>query len=332
MCRIKVSVKFMWKRILFLVVLGIIFLCWLQPLNFGERDINIPKDATAREVTKILSENHIVRIPAEFLLFLKITGRESFIRSGRYQLQIYKNPIYVINKLIHGGRSDITVTIPEGLTLKEIAEILHNKNLIDNQNKFVELCNDRNFVKKIGLNVSSLEGYLFPDTYSFERDESPAMIVRKMVENLRNHVKTISNIPLDSLQTAIIIASLVEKEAKYNEERPVIARVFFNRLKSNRPLESCATVIYAKKLQNPNLTITYLLERDLKIDSPYNTYLHSGLPPSPICSPGINSIKAALFPADVDYLYFVAKGDGYHHFSKTYKEHLQAKEYYNAKK
>ncbi|MEO0184253.1 MAG: endolytic transglycosylase MltG [candidate division WOR-3 bacterium] len=301
-------------------------------MNIGQREINIPKNATAREVTKILSDNRIVRIPAEFLFFLKLTGKESSIRSGRYQLQVYKNPIYVIDKLVHGGRSDIAITIPEGLTLREIAKILYEKNLIDNQDKFVELCNDKNFIKRIGLNVSSLEGYLFPDTYSFEQNEGPIMIVSKMIENLKNQIRKISIIPIDSLQTTIIIASLVEKEAKYNEERPIIARVFYNRLKSNRPLESCATVIYAKKLKNPDITITYLLERDLKIDSPYNTYLHSGLPPSPICSPGINSIKAALFPADVDYLYFVAKGDGYHHFSKTYKEHLEAKEYYNAKK
>ncbi|MGB9720732.1 MAG: endolytic transglycosylase MltG [bacterium] len=320
------------KAVFILIIISIIFLCWIQPLNIGERDIYIPKNATAREVTQILSENHIVRIPAEFLFFLKISGKEFSIRSGRYQLQIYKNPIYVINKLIHGGRSDITVTIPEGLTLREIAEILYKKNLIDNQDKFIQLCNDKNFIKDIGLNVSSLEGYLFPDTYSFEQNANAAVIIRKMVENLKNQIKKITITPVDSLKTTVIIASLVEKEARYNEERPIIARVFLNRLKSNRPLESCATVIYAKKLENPNLVITHLLEKDLKFDSPYNTYLHSGLPPSPICSPGINSIKAALSPADVDYLYFVSKGDGYHHFSKTYKEHLQAKEYYNAKK
>jgi UPF0755 protein len=153
-----------------------------------------------------------------------------------------------------------------------------------------------------------------------------------MVDNFKTRIKQITTIPPESLKTVIIIASLVEKEAKIDPERPIIARVFFNRLKLNRPLESCATVIYAYKLKNPDTVITHLREWDLKYDSPYNTYLYSGLPPGPICSPGINSIKAALFPADVGYLYFVAKGDGTHHFSKTYREHLEAKEYYNAKK
>lgn len=315
-----------------MVILIVIFLCWLQPFNFAEREITIPKNATAWEVAQILSKDKVVRIPAEFLFFLKILGREAHIRSGRYHLQTYKNPLYVINRLVQGGRSDITITIPEGLTIREIAEILYKRNLIDNPGKFLALCNDKNFIRKIGLNVSTLEGYLFPDTYSFEEDEGETRIIGKMLENLRIQVKKITTIPIDSLETVITIASLVEKEAKHDEERPIIARVFFNRLKLNRPLESCATVIYAKKLENPDLTITYLLEKDLKFNSSYNTYLHSGLPPSPICSPGINSIKAALFPADVDYLYFVSRGDGYHYFSKTYKEHLKAKEFYNAKK
>jgi len=320
------------KIIFFLIILVIIFLFWLQPFNIGERDITIPKNSTARGVAQILSKNQIVRTSSEILFWLKILGKEGSIRSGRYRLPVYKNPIYVIQKLVQGGRSDITITIPEGLTLKEIAEILYKKNLIGDQNKFLKLCNNKNLIKNLGLNVPSLEGYLFPDTYSFEENEGDSKIISKMVQNLKRQIKKVTTIPLDSLQTIIIIASLVEKEARYDEERPIIARVFFNRLKLNRPLESCPTVIYAEKLKNPNLPITNLLEKDLKFNSPYNTYIHLGLPPGPICSPGMSSIKAALYPADVDYLYFVSRGDGYHHFSKTYKEHLSAKEYYNAKK
>ncbi|MGQ9663831.1 MAG: endolytic transglycosylase MltG [bacterium] len=320
------------KIILPLIIFGIIFLCWLQPFNIGEREVTIPKNASAREVSHILSKEKVVRITAEFLFWLKILGKEGAIRSGRYQLLIYKNPIYVIQKLIQGGRSDITITIPEGLTINEIAEILYKKELISDKNKFIEMCNDKNFIKNLGLNVPSLEGYLFPDTYFFDENEGDAKIISKMLENLRIQTRKITTIPLDSLQTIMIIASLVEKEARYDEERPLIARVFFNRLKLHKPLESCATVIYAKKLKDPHITITNLLNKDLKIDSPYNTYLHPGLPPGPICSPGLNSIRAALYPADVDYLYFVSRGDGYHHFSNTYKEHRAAQEYYNAEK
>lgn len=320
------------KIIFFLLIPAIIFLCWLQPFNIGEREVNIPKNTSAREIANILAQEKIVRAVTEFLFWLKILGKEGSIRSGKYHLLIYKNPVYVIQKLVQGGRNDITVTIPEGLTLKEIAEILYAKNLITNQDRFLELCNNKNFIIKLGLKVSSLEGYLFPDTYAFDENEGDVKIINKMLENLKVHLKKITPIPVDSLQTIMILASLVEKEARYDEERPIIARVFFNRLKLRRPLESCATVIYIKKLKDPNLTITNLLEKDLKIDSPYNTYLHYGLPPTPICSPGLSSIKAVLYPADVDYLYFVSRGDGYHHFSKSYKEHLAAQEYYNAKK
>lgn len=308
------------------------FLCWLQPFYLGKKEINIPKNSTAKEVAEILSKNHIIINPYEFLFWVKILGKESQIRSGRYQLMLYKNPMYVIKQLLKGGKSDIAVTINEGLVINEVAEILYKKNLIQDKTKFISLCNDRNFIRKIGLNLSSLEGYLCPDTYCFEENTGEAEIIKKMVENLKTKLKNITTVPIDSLCNTIIIASLVEKEAKYDEERPIIARVFLNRLKLHRPLESCATVIYAYKLKNPDTLITYLREKDLKYDSPYNTYLHLGLPPGPICSPGINSIKAVLNPADVDYLYFVSRGDGTHHFSKTYKEHLAAKEYYNAKK
>lgn len=320
------------KTIYLLILLGIIFLCWLQPFNIGTREVNIPKNVSAREIANILAKEKVVRANTEFLFWLKILGKEGAIRSGRFQLPIYKNPVYVIQQLVQGGRSDITITIPEGLTLKEIAEILYAKNLIKDPNRFLELCINRNFIKNLGLNIPSLEGYLFPDTYSFDEDEGDAKIISKMVENFKMQLKKITTIPVESLQTIIIMASLVEKEALHDEERPIIARVFFNRLKLGRPLESCATVIYAKKLKDPHLTITYLLKNDLKINSPYNTYLHYGLPPGPICSPGLSSIKSALYPADADYLYFVSRGDGYHHFSRTYKEHLAAQEYYNAKK
>lgn len=134
----------------------------------------------------------------------------------------------------------------------------------------------------------------------------------------------------DSVYMIVTLASLVEKEAKYEDERPIIAQVFINRLKTRRPLESCATILYV--LKNRNIHKTNLTENDLKIDSPYNTYLHIGLPPGPICSPGESSIKAVVAPADVDYLYFVSKGDGRHYFSRTYQEHCAAKERYNATK
>ncbi len=326
------AAKNMRKALYVIIIFGFVFICWLQPFNLGEKTITIPKNSTAREAAKILSEYHVVRAVPEFLFWLKILGKENQIRSGTYHLLVYKNPVYVIQKLIHGVRSDITVTIPEGLTLYEVADLLFKKKLIDDRSAFVKLCHDQSFIQNFGLHVASLEGYLFPDTYSFEENESMNRIASRMVENFTRQVTSVTAIPADSLQKVIIIASLIEKEAKYDVERPLIAQVFYNRLKLKRPLESCATVIYAYKQKNPDTIITYLRDKDLKINSPYNTYLYAGLPPGPICSPGLGSIKAALNPAPGNYLYFVSRGDGFHYFSKTYKEHLLAREQYRAKK
>ncbi len=321
------------RKVIAISILILIFLIWLQPINFDRTEITIPEDANAREIAQYLSDNHIVRDINEFLFWLKISGKEKHLKSGTYELQKYKNPIYVINELTHGGKSDIIITIPEGLTIYETAEILDINGVI-NKEEFIILCHDRDFIKDLGLKVSSLEGYLFPDTYSFSISQTDSAVVSTFIKNFNKHIEKYGFDDSDSINKVIIIASVIEKEAKFEEERPIIARVFINRLKVGRPLESCATVFYALKNINYEKyqTKTKLTQRDLQCNSPYNTYLHIGLPPGPICSPGENSIASAISPADVDYLYFVSRGNGRHHFSKTYREHIAAKEQYNAKK
>lgn len=321
------------RKVIAILILILIFLIWLQPINFDRTEITIPEDANAREIAQYLSDNHIVRDINEFLFWLKISGKEKHLKSGTYELQKYKNPIYVINELTHGGKSDIIITIPEGLTIYETAEILDINGVI-NKEEFIILCHDRDFIKDLGLKVSSLEGYLFPDTYSFSISQTDSAVVSTFIKNFNKHIEKYGFDDSDSINKVIIIASVIEKEAKFEEERPIIARVFINRLKVGRPLESCATVFYALKNINYEKyqTKTKLTQRDLQCNSPYNTYLHIGLPPGPICSPGENSIASAISPADVDYLYFVSRGNGRHHFSKTYREHIAAKEQYNAKK
>ena len=310
-----------------LLVLAILFLIWLQPIDFGTVEITIPKGANAREIAEYLSAHGVVRDRSEFLFWLKISGRDKHLRSGNYALKRYSNPLFLINQLTFGGTSDVVVTIPEGRTLHETAAILASHELVT-QEHFVALCNDRNFSGEFGLPGSSLEGYLFPDTYSFSSTQSDSSIVKTFIENFRNHIMKYGITNRDSMYMIVTLASLVEKEAKYEDERPIIAQVFINRLKTRRPLESCATILYV--LKNRNIHKTRLTENDLKINSPYNTYLHIGLPPGPICSPGESSINAVIAPADVDYLYFVSKGDGRHYFSRTYQEHCAAKERYNA--
>jgi UPF0755 protein len=314
------------KYLLIALVLIIIFIWW-QPFNLGKIEVTVPDDVSAREIATFLSEQRIVRNVDEFLLWLKLLGREKQLKAGKYELPVYRNPIYVINRLTAGGRSEIIVTIPEGLTVHEAAEILANHGLIDPV-RFIELCEDQDFIMDLGLSAATLEGYLFPDTYSFSSLQGEEEIIRTVLDNFRHRVARFGVESSDSLHEVIILASIVEKEAKYHDEKPIIARVFINRLLTGRPLESCATVFYSLKTNRPALKKQKLTDADLKTDSPYNSYLHVGLPPGPICSPGESSIEAVMAPADVNYLYFVAKGDGRHHFSSTYREHVAAKERY----
>lgn len=324
------------KQVVIITILIILLLIWWQPINFGKVEVNIPRGVNAQEIVKYLSDNKIVRDPDELLFWLKITGKEKHLKSGTYELYKYKNPIYLITKLTHGGKSGIIVTIPEGLTVYETADILAAHELIVRE-QFIQLCNNEKFMQAMGFNFPSLEGYLFPDTYSFSSAQSDTDVIKTFITNFNNHMKKFKLNNPDSLNKTIVLASLVEKEAKFTDERPIIAKVFIRRLELHRPLESCATILYALKYEGSDAYQTEqahkikLTERDLKINSPYNTYLHIGLPPGPICSPGESSIEAVVSPADVDYLYFVSKGDGRHYFSETYREHVIAKERYRAK-
>lgn len=316
-------------RLIALFVLMLIAVVWWQPLHLGKVEVTISDGAHAREIADHLAQNSVVRDTDEFLFWLRISGKEKSLKSGTYVLSRYMNPLSVIHRLSQGGKSDIIVTIPEGLTMYETAEILQSNGLIQ-KDTFLVLCANEHFAERLGIPSSRLEGYLFPDTYAFSPTQSDSDIIITIVRNTRKHIAD-AHIPRDSLHWIITLASLVEKEAKVAEERPIIAKIFLNRLVTHRPLESCATILYALKQQNYEKyrSKKRLLEKDLKLVSPYNTYLHYGLPPGPICSPGKQSIDAVLHPADVDYLYFVAKGDGRHHFSRTFREHIAAKERYS---
>ncbi|OPX17528.1 hypothetical protein BXT86_05985, partial [candidate division WOR-3 bacterium 4484_100] len=217
------------------------------------------------------------------------------------------------------------------LTIFEVAEILQNQGLV-NKSEFINLCFDQKFIQSLGLKGKSLEGYFFPDTYLLNETQGDTGIIRTFIVNFRRHIQKFDIKTKDSLYKIITLASIVEKEAKFEDERPIIARVFMNRLEKNRPLESCATVLYAMRLMHKEVPHRRLREKELLLKSPFNTYQNLGLPPGPICSPGMASLEAVLYPAQVDYLYFVSMGNGRHHFSRTYREHLAAKERYNAKK
>ena len=233
--------------------------------------------------------------------------------------------IDVLRKLKKGGIKRSRVTIPEGLPKWEVSQILEKERIIK-KNDFLALVNDPEIFKEefsFLLSLESLEGYLYPDTYYFFVEENEVQVIRKFLLRFQEIVLPLYKeiIPRNNLsaEEIMILASIVEKEAQINLEKPIIAAVFHNRLEKGMRLRADPTVKYA--LGNFQERLTY---EDLTVSSPYNTYVYHGLPPGPISNPGKDSIYAILYPDEVDYLYFVAKGDGTHKFSDTYEEHLKA--------
>ncbi|MCK4384752.1 MAG: endolytic transglycosylase MltG [candidate division Zixibacteria bacterium] len=271
-----------------------------------------------------LNEANLIKDGTGLLILAKLLGKDRHIQAGRYDFEKGMSLYSVFNRLVKGDVALNEVTIPEGLTIKQIAGILRREIEIDSS-EFVRVAMDSQFAQNnMDIPVSNLEGYLFPDTYKLSWGMPPEKVAQILVEQFK---KTFTDSLLRraeeinfSLSEVVTLASMIEAEAKDGEEREMISAVYHNRLKRGMLLQCDPTVIYAlSELDRP------LLLKDLKIDSPYNTYKYPGLPPGPICNPGKASIFAALYPADADYLYFVAKGDGTHIFSTTLKEHNKAK-------
>jgi UPF0755 protein len=281
-----------------------------------------PGDSMTRVVGRMKQAN-LIRGGTELLLLSKILGQDKHVQTGRYDFHQGMTLYSILRKLAHGEVTLRQVTIPEGLTIREIAGILHRGLDIDSA-QFVSLATDRKFAGSLGIHADNLEGYLFPDTYRFSWDTTPDQAIEVLVkqfqrifdDSLRRRAQEIGM----SVPKAVTLASMIEAEAREGQERNLISAVYHNRLKLGMLLQCDPTVAYAL----PYLNRPLLLD-DLEVDSPYNTYKHPGLPPGPICNPGKASILAALYPADADYLYFVARGDGTHIFSTTLRQHNNAK-------
>ena len=288
----------------------------------------VHKGATLREVICDLEKKGIIASKTPLLLWNRLSGQGTKIKAGEYRLNSSMAPLGVLQILSKGNIITHPVTIPEGFTIKQIAEELDKKGLADRA-KFSSLAEDPDVVKSYGISGPSLEGYLYPDTYRFGRGQPAISIIDVMVKRFFEVTSPLKEMVGESgmtLQQVITLASLIEKETGQRGERPVIASVFLNRLKRGMRLESDPTVIYGIRDFNGNLT-----RKDLSESTPYNTYVIKGLPFGPIANPGEESIKAVLDPADTDYLYFVSKNNGSHHFSKTLREHNRAVKIYQRK-
>lgn len=304
--------------------------------NLNKKVVYITYGSNLKQISKNLSDNKVIRNKFLFEFYVLFTGSYKKIKAGEYEFFNYDSIRTVTLKMVKGEVLKHKIVIPEGSDINDISVILSAAKLI-NKDRFLQLVSDKNFLNKLGVKYNSLEGLLFPDTYYFVIGESEEKIIMTMYERFKNMVKidlekyyNIYNYNIKGYNI-IKLASIIEKESKADEERPIIASVFYNRLKSKEPyqrrLESCATVRYALNKKEGALT-----NKDLRFNSPYNTYIIIGFPPTPICSPGIKSINAALNPSQTDYFYFVVKENGTHSFSSDLESHLKYKKMNRMKK
>jgi UPF0755 protein len=290
-----------------------------RALPAQQTDVVIQRGSTFADVVAALSEKRVLHQPLAFRILARLRHAEANVKAGEYRFPAHQTSDDVLKRLVRGEQFAVWVTIPEGYTAHEVAQALAGRALGDAS------AYERIFLRSGGITVGgvatpNLEGYLFPSTYLLPIDDSPSRIARVLIDQFRQEL------PRDALARAralhrtvpevVTIASLIEREGKSDDERPLIASVIYNRLRLGMPLEIDASIEYTFPEHHDVIT-----KRDLESDSPYNTYRHTGLPPTPIANPGKPSLDAAFSPAHSDYLYYVAKGDGHHAFAKTLQEH-----------
>jgi UPF0755 protein len=306
---------------LFLAYIGIQL---FVPSNIGSKqiEIEIPEGSTYKQAIYILAKNNLIRDRNLFILLGKIVGIDKKVRAGYYVFWGNMSPLQVFKKLKDGKIIENEITIVEGDSLLEIGRKLASNKIIP-LNDFNALSIDRNFLRSLGIDAPSLEGYLYPQTYKFPKGAKPVAVLKLMVNKMRDEFTDDLRKRAEEMgwseNEVLTLASIIEREAKTDEERPLISAVYHNRIKKGMPLQSDPTAIYGVKSYRYKIT-----KNDLRKKTAYNTYVIKGLPPGPIASPGIKSIQASLYPAKVPYIYFVSKNDGTHYFSKTLSEHIAA--------
>ncbi len=287
-------------------------------------EIIIPKGSTPDAVADSLLAEGLIEDKKTFLFWLTSLDKDRDLKAGFYDIPRDLTYPQLITYLTTARSKEIKVTLIEGWTIEQIAQelavVLHC-----DRDRIIRLCHDTTFIRKMGYNVPNLEGYLLPDTYYFYWGMAEDELVRFLL-NKNREIFTVKNMTrLDTMKMSVheilTLASIIEGEALFDAERDTISSVYHNRLKRRIKLQADPTIQYI--LSGPPRRLLY---KDLEIDSPYNTYKYYGLPPGPINNPGNKSILAAIYPAQTNYLYFVARGDGRHTFSRTAGEHVRAKQ------
>lgn len=288
-------------------------------------EVSIPPGTSAAAAAGLLEQKRVVSSARLFTLLIRQEGREAAILAGGHTFRGALNPLQVLEQLGRAEVAEVEVTIPEGWTLVETAEALAGAGL-GTRDEFLAAFGDPGLIRDLDPWAVDLEGFLFPDTYRFEKEGRPSRVAAAMVANFRRRFagprKELIAASNRTLRDIVTLASLVEKETAVAAERTAVAGVFLERLRRGMRLQCDPTVIYALRCEGRwNGT---LRREDLDRDHPYNTYTRAGLPPGPIASPGEAALAAALNASPAEWLYFVAKGDGSHEFSRTLAEHNRA--------
>jgi UPF0755 protein len=311
------------------VCLGLWFRHELLTPFWGASDpytfVEIPRGAKTAEIAAMLDDAGMIKTRLPFLAYVRWKDLSKHLQAGDYRFASPSTPIQIVQRLVRGDVYFVSITVPEGLTAQETV-VLIAKTGIGTLSEMQAGLSRTEWIRDLSPGAKNLEGYLFPETYRFGRRVTSEEILKAMVDQFRlrlNKLKTQYPIPGNyTLAHMVTLASMIEKEVKSPEERTLVSSVLMNRLEKRMPLACDPTIIYALKLAGRyggNIRKT-----DLELDSPYNTYVRTGLPPGPIANPGEESLRAALAPAKTDYLYFVARNDGTHQFSKDFKTHSQA--------
>ncbi len=312
-------------------LIGLPILCaglWLQSflttpvIPSQPQTIEIKQGSSFARIAVQLQTAGVVGDVRRFTLLARWRKATSQVHAGEYLFETSATPDQVLARLVAGDIRKFQVTIPEGFNLQEISDRL-GKTGVGSAQEFLSLCRDEAFIKELGIEATSLEGYLFPETYTYTSSTTSRQLLSAMVEQLDSQItkellESAAALKLDRHQL-ITLASIVQKEAGNLMEMPLISSVFHNRLKRGMPLQADPTVIYGVADFDGNLT-----RKHLNTPTPYNTYRMRGLPPGPIASPGGFALHATASPAEGKDLYFVARGDGTHEFNATLKEHNRA--------
>ena len=317
----------------FFLILAYVF---IPSFFFLGQDVDVPvySKSSAREIAKVLKEKGVLHFSLPFRLVTKLTHADRKLKAGLYRLNAHMSLWQVVEALSEGKSELLTLKVPEGFTLEQIAQELEKMKVVSAES-FLKTAEDPILLKSLGIKGSIAEGFLFPESYRVPLGASSNELIELMVRQFYDSAGSDFNrLCLARNLTpyqAVIMASIVEKESKLDSERPIVASVLYNRLRQKMRLEVNATLNYVLNTKNP-----WFSTAQIGTQSPYNTYIHRGLPPTPICNPGLASLQAVLEPADVSYLYYVAQGDGSNLFAQTFQEHMknvrQAKRILRAKR